>query len=116
MIDILKQLYRIANLYASETTLEHNLFQKPRWWSLFNSEPHGSILAKIGEYWILTTDSEFKNYNDEISAFINFISPYVVGRKKHYIGWKVYEGAETEEREHLHIIRYETKVQKKSSI
>ena len=55
-------------------------------------------------YYKLIINSEFKNYDNEINEFINFITPYTIGRKKkQYIGWSLRE--DCDKRENIYIIK-----------
>lgn len=54
--------------------------------------------------WVIELDTEFKNYDGEINKFIEWISPFVVGRKRNqYIGW--YKGEGPSERTNIYIQR-----------
>lgn len=75
---------------------DHEFFECQRWVNLFYSHKDGGPVSfkKIGKTWILDLDAEFKNYDSEISKFVDWIMPYVkIGRnKKVYIGYKQTEG------------------------
>jgi len=65
----------------------HPLFRSDRWEFMLRCDsyyfvPRGVSLFEyddIGKYWVLINRSDFKNYDDEVSKFINWITPYVHG-------------------------------------
>lgn len=69
----------------------HPFFECRRWQELLCSTNGSSILGgklikSVHNYTILL-DTEFKEYDDEIKHFLDFVKPYIVGRKKkQYIG------------------------------
>lgn len=80
--------------------LLHDFFKCERWYMLLISNDFGSTKGSSFEllpngYYSISIDTQFKNYDDEVDKFIDWITPYVAGRKKkHYVGyWKV-EGCE----------------------
>lgn len=78
---------------------EHGFFNCSRWYMFFRSTNWGSHTPskfyKSGNHWIIEIDSEFKNYEDEIEHFVNFITPYVGGSKlKKFIGYSKGEAIE----------------------
>lgn len=55
-----------------------------------------------GGQWVLELDTYFKNYNDEIEHFVDWIAPYVGGRKKkQYLGWS--KGEDRSDRDYIHV-------------
>lgn len=84
---------------ASHTLPQHDLFKSPRWdfMLLCSSYYHTPFsLTKfhkdeISQSYYLTSSSDFKNYNDEIDLFFDFISPYV---EDGFLGYSQYEEAE----------------------
>ena len=72
--------------------IEHDFFKCERWEALFLStnwddEMQGGKMY-FDKYWVIDIHTEFKNYGDEIEKFINWIYPFVVGRKKkQYVGY-----------------------------
>jgi len=67
--------------------LNHEFFKCERWYMLFlctnwDETMQGSLFYKEKDYWILDIHTEFKNYNGEIDHFIDWITPFIVGRKK----------------------------------
>lgn len=77
-------------------------FFKCRWWvSLFSSKNLDDSLGgskfyqKSNNRWVLEIDTDFKDYDDEINKFLDWIKQYVAGRKvKTYIGWSKHESWE----------------------
>jgi len=89
--------------------LDHSFFKCPRWYMLFlstNWDPDmqgGKFYEKDGR-WVLDLYSEFKNYDSEISKFLEWISPYIVGRKKKQcVGYS--KGESWDYRENLYVTR-----------
>jgi hypothetical protein len=73
-------------------SFNHEFFKCERWQSLFHSingcdDLSGSKYYKKGDYYVVETETEFKNYDKEIQLYFDFIAHYVVGRKK-----KIYLG------------------------
>lgn len=75
-------------------TLNHEFFDCGNWYMLFHSnnfspeEFPGSKFYEGNGYPIIEIHTEFKNYDSEIDKFIDWISPYIVGRKKkQYLGY-----------------------------
>lgn len=78
--------------------LRHAFFLCSRWYALFMSKNWGDLPpTSFGTdpqygYHHLIIDSEFKNHEDEIGKFIEWVSPWIAGRKKkQYIGWEKHE-------------------------
>jgi hypothetical protein len=88
--------------------IEHELFKCKRWEALFLStnwddEMQGGKMY-FGKYWTIDIHAEFKNYDDEIDKFMDWISPFVVGRKKkQYVGY--YQGESLNFQVNLYINR-----------
>lgn len=88
--------------------LEHDFFKCQRWFMLFLSTNWGDISGgkfyNNGKYWIIDLHTEFKNYDGEIEYFINWISPFIVGRKsKEFLGW--WQGEDMRNRINIYINR-----------
>jgi hypothetical protein len=88
-----KVLFHSEDVFKPQ--LSHSFFKCDRWYMLFVSTNwdetlQGGLFYKKGEYWNIDLHTEFKNYDNEISHFIDWITPFVVGRqKKQYLGfWK----------------------------
>ena len=102
-----KTLFNTEDVFKPE--LEHEFFKTERWYMLFLSTNWGDIQGgKFYEengYWVIDLHTEFKNYDSEIDKFMNWISPYVVGRKKkQYVGW--WQGESMNERINIYIERF----------
>lgn len=74
-----KMLFHSEDVPRPEIDAE--FFDCPRWHSLFlsnNFDPDitGSKFYKENDQWVLSIHSEFKNYDDEIDFFINWIQNY----------------------------------------
>lgn len=70
----------------------HDFFKCQRWYMLFLStnwdeDMQGGKLREDKGNWTVNLHTEFKNYDDEIDKFMDWITPYIVGRKKRqYVG------------------------------
>lgn len=77
--------------YSIKPKFEHKFFQCDRWLSLFistNYEKVENTKMWYDGYFKIIIHSSFKNYGNEIEEFMDWISPYVVGRKKkEYVGF-----------------------------
>lgn len=77
--------------------IDHPFFKCERWEMLFLStnwdeNMQGGKFYFDNRYWVLDIHTEFKNYDNETEKFIDWISPYVVGRKKkQYVGYEKHE-------------------------
>ena len=61
-------------------------------------------MYKILDCWIIDLHTEFKNYDNEIEKFINWITPFVTGRKKREcVGW--WKSESMDEKENIYIER-----------
>lgn len=59
------------------------LFMSTNWGDI-----KGGNFYKEKGYWVLDLHTEFKNYDDEIDKFIDWISLFIAGRKKkQYLGY-----------------------------
>ncbi len=90
-----KCLFDTSDVFKPE--IDHKFFKCDRWYmlllsnnfdetkgsSFFFSNPH-----RGNGYRVLSLNTEFKNYENEIECFIDWITPYVAGhKKKQYLGW-----------------------------
>lgn len=82
--------------------IEHPFFDCRRWYMLFLSTNFDKSLQG-GRFYlknnrcVLDIHTEFKNYDDEIDQFMDWIKPYVSGRKKkQYVGYEKPEWSDTE--------------------
>jgi len=89
--------------------ISHPFFQCERWYMCLlanNFDPNiqGGKFYKKGDYWTIEIHSEFKNYDQEIDNFFNWIKPFIVGRKKkQYVG--CYKGEDTNEYTNIYVER-----------
>jgi hypothetical protein len=106
-IGIYKEIFN--NKDVPPPGLDHPFFKCQRWFMLFLSKNWddnlgGGKFFKDGDYWVIDLDTEFKNYDNEIKKFIDWVSPFVVGRKKkQYVGW--YRGEDGQNRINIYIER-----------
>lgn len=81
--------------------IDNEFFKTERWYCLL----WGSFTqnASTGNY-LLTIDAEFKNYDQELQKFLDWIIPYVSTRKRiTYIGWWSHD--EMHERRPIHLFQ-----------
>lgn len=78
----------------------HELFKNDTRWcfmlqcSSFYFVPYSMNLFKysdIGKYWVLISRSDFKNYNNDINLFLDWIKPYLDIEEGKMIGYSLYE-------------------------
>lgn len=97
VINILKYMLKDKNSTKPELP-DHELFKTDRWeFMLIGSSyyfvpetVHCLTWNKIGNYWSFINRSDFKNYDEEIAKFINWITPYVEDGDE-MIGYSRYE-------------------------
>ena len=85
-----KVIFNTEDVFKPE--LNHEFFKCERWYMLFLSTNWGNIqggkMYQEKEYWVVDLHTEFKNHDNEIDKFIDWITPFIVGRKKkQYVGW-----------------------------
>lgn len=89
--------------------IDHEFFKCTRWEALFLSknwdeEMQGGKMY-FNKCWVIDIHTEFKNYDNEIDKFIDWISPFVAGRKKkQYVGY--YRGEDLNFQVNLYINRH----------
>lgn len=94
IIDILK--YMLGDI-SEVTTTSHPLFSTERWTLMltcdsyyFDGVTHSSIVYdSISKEYALSVRSNFKNYNNELELFLDFIQPYL--STTGFIGYHRYE-------------------------
>jgi hypothetical protein len=77
----------------------HPLFETSRWHFMLRSgsyyfTPNPSSLLKynkISNNWSFVNRSDFKNYNNEIKLFLDWIDPFIDGEDGEMIGYSRYE-------------------------
>lgn len=73
--------------------LDHDFFKIDSWYMLFLStnwddDLKGGNMYQEKGLWVIDLDVDFKDYGKKIDSFIDWITPYVLGRsKKQYVGW-----------------------------
>lgn len=115
-----KVLFDTKDVFKPE--LDHDFFKCERWYMLFLSTNWGDIqggkMYQEKGHWVVDLHTEFKNYDNEIDKFIDWITPFVVGRKKkQYVGW--WQSESMDSRINIYIERVAEKllkVEPKSSI
>lgn len=86
-----KQMFNTSDVFVPE--LDHEFFKCERWYMLFLSTNwdytmQGGKFYEEKDRWVIDLHTEFKNYNDEINQFVDWISPFIAGRKKkEYLGY-----------------------------
>lgn len=96
----------INNEIFDRPNINHPLFDCERWDHLFIKSaflPHGPSLKKLDSgYFELGLWTDINHGIDEINQLIDWITPFVAGRKKHfYIGY--YKGETDEKRTNIYI-------------
>jgi len=97
VINVLK--FMAGQLETQPPLPDHPLFNTPRWKWLFSSAsyyfvPRSTVLFEyddIGEYWVLISRADIKNYDDEIELFIDWIRPHLEASEETMIGYSRYE-------------------------
>jgi hypothetical protein len=98
VINILR--YMVGNVENEPTFLpSHELFSTTRWARMcmggsyyFDADPRAYLrYDKIAEQFFLGIRSNFKNYDNEIELFLDWIMPYVDAFDGDYIGYYRYE-------------------------
>lgn len=102
--EVIKVLqYMCDGSQPNPTTIpNHPLFEDGgRWQWMFRCSSHYHVPRNhasieyndIGRVWTLIVRCDFKNYNDEVSKFVDWIKPYVYthGNEKQLIGYSLYE-------------------------
>ncbi len=73
--------------------VQHPFFKCERWYMLFLStnwddQMQGGKMYEENGCWVLDIHAEFKNYDNEVDLFFDWIKPHIVGRrKKKYVGY-----------------------------
>ncbi len=87
------KIFKTEDVFVPD--IDNPFFKCDRWYMLFKSTNwddtmQGGKFYEDKGYWILDLHTEFKNYENEIGLFVDWISPFVVGRKKkQYVGrWR----------------------------
>ena len=101
VINILKYMLGMDDVELEDLTIpSHSLFKTYRWDSMLRSGSyyHVPYTVKLFEYndisegYYLVVRSDFKNYQDEIGKFFDWITPYIKKYgDKTFIGYSLYE-------------------------
>lgn len=89
--------------------IAHPFFKCEDWTDLFRSTWHKNqeltqLYQKDNGYWVMYLKAYFKANVDTVNKFVDWITPYVAGRKKKlYIGW--FKGTSWGERRNLYVER-----------
>lgn len=89
----------------------HQFFSCNRWKSIFSNSAFMDAIPyfiKIHNgYYKLFISCCLKDYDGEIGEFIDWITPYIAGRKKKtYIGWR--KGEDQQDRYYIHVDKSKT--------
>lgn len=94
-ISIVEEVYE----QTPKPPIDHPFFNQKRWMNLFHCHidlPKPQFFQHPGGYYELQLDAEINYGYEEITQFVNWISPYIAGRKKkQFIGWYKGESYET---------------------
>jgi hypothetical protein len=82
-----------------ETLPNHPFFSLPRWRAIgscssyYHHPQSVNHISKNSNWkeWYIFSRSDLKNYDGEIEAFIDWLTPYLEAYNKTCIGWKWYE-------------------------
>lgn len=91
--------------YLNNLGMSHKFFNCQRWLHCLTSDmdDHTSSLVWSNFSYVLTINTEFKNYHNEIELFLDWISPRILNRKKRkHLGWWQ-PCCDHRERIHIHI-------------
>jgi hypothetical protein len=96
VLDLLRKVLIDKN-FPTEPNVDHEFFKNDKWYMLFIAnnfdETKQSIMNLKGARYEIEIHSEFKNALEQIDLFIDWITPYVLGRKaKQYLGYYRVEG------------------------
>lgn len=93
-------LFYMAGRGEKPTSLpDHPLFQTSRWPLLLSCSsyyfvPRSTCLLEfddIGDYWVIISRSDLKNYDNEIEKFIDWLRPHLEDAADRMIGYSRYE-------------------------
>jgi hypothetical protein len=102
-----KVLFNTKDVFKPE--LDHPFFKCERWYMLFlstnwNEEMRGGKFYEEKGRWIISLHTEFKDQDNEIDNFFEWINPFIAGRKKkQYVGY--YRGEEEKRQTNLYVER-----------
>lgn len=78
---------------------DHPLFQTPRWIMLLSCSSYYFVprsihmfeYDEIGNYWVLISRADLKNYDNEVALFLDWIRPHLEADADDMIGYSRYE-------------------------
>jgi hypothetical protein len=90
---ILNFMFNDAGEPAPETWPDHQFFKCDRWQALGRSNSYYHVPWTNSRYadGYIFSRSDLKNYDDEISHFINWLTQYLDDEPGNCIGWSWYE-------------------------
>jgi hypothetical protein len=99
IISVLRNMLGMDESEPAPKLPNHPLFLTDRWHSMLVCSSHYFVPASmhrfeyntIGKYWVLISRSDFKNYDNEINLFIDWIRPYLDVYTGEMIGYYRYE-------------------------
>lgn len=106
-LGVRRQVFKRDDVFVPE--VYHDFFKCQNWYMLFlstnwDNDMKGGSMFLDGKYWRISLDTEFKNYDNETELFLEWITPFVAGRrKKQYIGWQ--KGESQDCRQNIYITR-----------
>lgn len=98
IINVLK--YMIGEIDEQPALPDHNLFKlADRWNFMLQCSSYYFVprvvhlleYDKIGDYWCFINRSDFKNYDNEVELFINWIRPYLIDSDGDMFAYSRYE-------------------------
>ena len=97
VIAILK--YMIGEIETQPELPDHDLFKTVRWPHMLVGSSYYFVprvvhlleYDKIGDYWCFINRSDFKNYNNEIEQFIDWIKPHLADKEGDVFAYSRYE-------------------------
>jgi len=104
-----KTIFNTEDVFKPE--FDHPFFKCDRWYMLFistnwDNEMQGGMFYENNNRWVIDLHTEFKNYDNEIDLFLDWIKPFIIGRKKkQYVGYKRGEDEDIALQHNLYIER-----------
>lgn len=94
IINVLK--YMIGEIEEQPELPDHSLFKTYRWIAMLRGSSYPEVVHllkynDIGKYWCFINRSDFKNYDDEVNKFIDWLAPYLEDTYGVMIGYSRYE-------------------------
>jgi hypothetical protein len=97
VIDILKRM--LGQPYDKTATCDHGLFRTERWEFMlrgdsyyFDADTHSTLrFDTVIESYVLCIRCNFKNYDNEIGLFVDWMSQYIDKQPGEFLGFYRYE-------------------------